>query len=265
MNNFEIPKKPKSSLIQSIIIALIVIGLFVWGWTGVSFQGLTSRWAMVLKNMAGAFIRPDTSYLQNMTIDGLLYAILETLAIAVAGTFFSAILSLPFALLASQNIVKKNWSRVGKLLVSIVRTFPELILAIIFIKVVGPGAAAGVLALGVHSVGMLGKLFSESIESMDMGPAEALDASGASPFQKLVSAIIPTVLPDFMSYTLYRFEINTRAASTLGLVGAGGIGAPLIFAIGSRNWSRVSMILIALIITVVIVDILSGAVRKRLV
>ena len=265
MNKFDLPKKPKDRTIQSLIIAAIVIGLFVWGWSGVSFQGLTSRWATVLKNMTAAFLRPDVSYLQNMTIDGLLYAILETLAIAVAGTFFSAILSLPFALLASQNIVSKPWSKVGKLLVSIVRTFPELILAIIFIKVVGPGAAAGVLALGVHSVGMLGKLFSESIESMDMGPAEALDASGASPFQQLVSAIIPTVLPDFMSYTLYRFEINTRAASTLGLVGAGGIGAPLIFAIGSRNWSRVSMILIALIITVVIVDILSGAVRKRLV
>lgn len=265
MTKFEIPKKPKSTMAQTIIISLIVIGVLVWGWTGVNFQGLTSRWASVLTNMSKAFLRPDVGYLQNMTIDGLLYAILETLAIAVAGTFFSAILSLPFALIASQNIVNKTGSWFGKLMISIVRTFPELILAIIFIKVVGPGAAAGVLALGVHSVGMLGKLFSESIESMDMGPAEALDASGASPFQKLISAIIPTVLPDFMSYTLYRFEINTRAASTLGLVGAGGIGAPLIFAIGSRNWSRVSMILIALIITVVIVDIISGTIRKRLV
>ena len=265
MTKFDMPQKPKSRLIQTILISLIVIGLFVWGWSGVSFQGLTSRWATVLSNMFGAFLRPDLNYLQNLTIDGLLYAILETLAIAVAGTFFSALLSLPFALLASQNIVNKQGAWFGKILISIVRTFPELILAIIFIKVVGPGAAAGVLALGVHSVGMLGKLFSESIESMDMGPAEALDASGATPFQKLVSAIIPTVLPDFMSYTLYRFEINTRAASTLGLVGAGGIGAPLIFAIGSRNWSRVSMILIALIVTVVIVDMLSGAIRKRLV
>lgn len=261
---FELPKKPKSTLLRTIIISLIVIGLFVWGWMGVSYQGLSSRWATTLTNMAKGFLNPDMNYLKNFTIDGLLYAILETLAIAVGGTFISAILSLPFSLLASQNIVSKNLSRFGKLLVTIIRTFPELILAIIFIKVVGPGAAAGVLALGFHSIGMLGKLFSESIESMDMGPAEALDASGASPFQKLVSAIIPTVMPDIMSYTLYRFEINTRAASTLGVVGAGGIGAPLIFAITGRHWPRVSMIMIALIVTVVVVDILSGAVRKRL-
>lgn len=261
---FDIPKKPRSTRLQTILISLLVVGLLIWGWSGVSYQGLTSRWSITLSNMFSAFLKPDIGYLKNTTIDGLMYAILETLAIAVGGTFISALMSLPFALLASQNIVSKPLSRFGKLLITIIRTFPELILAIIFIKIVGPGAFAGVLALGFHSIGMLGKLFSESIESMDMGPAEALDASGATPFQKLISAVIPTVMPDIMSYTLYRFEINTRAASTLGVVGAGGIGAPLIFAIAGRHWPRVSMILIALILTVVIVDILSGAIRKRL-
>ena len=258
-------QKTRTSRIINILISLAFLTLIIWSLSGVNYEGVIKGSGKAVLNLLKGFLHPDIPYLQKMDVDGLPYAVLETLAIAVGGTFFSGLISLPFALLASQNISGKNVSKLGKVIITVIRTFPEMILAIIFIKIVGPGAFAGVLALGFHSIGMLGKLYSESIESMDNGPSEALDAVGATPFQKLMNAVLPTVMPDLLSYTLYRFEINTRAATTLGIVGAGGIGFPLLMSIGGYNWERVSMILIAMIVTVVIVDTISGAIRKRLI
>lgn len=239
--------------------------LVIWSSLGIEYKGIMQTAQGTVNALLRGFVVPDTTYLSNMTKDGLLFAILETLAISIAGTFASAVLSIPVALLASQNIVGNKVSKIGKVIVTAIRTFPELILALIFISVVGPGAPAGILAIGIHSIGMLAKLFSEAIESMDMGVKEALDSCGATPMEVLFRAMLPEVSPEFISYTLYRFEINMRAASTLGLVGAGGIGAPLIFAIRSRAWDRVGIIMIALVLAVTIIDIVSGKLRKRLV
>ncbi|MNI59617.1 Phosphate-import permease protein PhnE [compost metagenome] len=150
-------------------------------------------------------------------------------------------------------------------MLSVIRTFPEIVMAILFIKAVGPGSFAGVLALGLHSVGMLGKLFAEEVENMDSGQTEALLACGASKLQILWFAVIPQVLPGFLSYTLYRFEINLRSATILGVIGAGGIGTPLIFALSSRNWDRVGIILLGIIVMITLIDMISGAIRKKLV
>lgn len=242
-----------------------LLALVIWGSRGVPYKGIMQTAQGTVEALLRGFISPDVGYLMNTTKDGLIYAILETLAISIAGTFVSAILSIPVALLASQNIVGVRVSKIGKILVTGIRTFPELILALIFISVVGPGAPAGILAIGIHSIGMLGKLFSEAIESMDMSVKEALDSCGATPLEVLFRGILPEVSPEFISYTLYRFEINMRAASTLGLVGAGGIGAPLIFAIRSRVWNRVGIIMIALILVVTLIDLISGTIRKKLV
>lgn len=239
--------------------------LLIWGFVGIEYKGIMQTAPGTMQAMGRAFLRPDMGYLNTWTIDGLPYAVLETIAIAISGTFASAFLSIPFALLAAQNIVGTRVSKVGKFIVTMIRTFPELILALIFISIVGPGAPAGVLALGIHSIGMLGKLFSEAIESMDMGVKEALQSCGGSPFEILFRAILPQVSPELTSYTLYRFEINMRAAATLGLVGAGGIGAPLIFAIRTRAWPRAMIIVIVLIVTVTIIDAISGRIRRRLV
>lgn len=239
--------------------------LVIWGSLGIEYLGIMQTAKGTMAAMARGFIRPDLAYLANMTRDGLPYAVVETLAISIAGTFVSALLSIPVALLASRNIVGRRLSTVGKTIVTAVRTFPELILALIFISVVGPGAPAGILAIGIHSIGMLAKLFSEAIESMDMGVKEALDSCGATPMEVLFRALLPEVAPEFMSYTLYRFEINMRAAATLGLVGAGGIGAPLIFSIRGRVWDRVGIMVIVLILVVTVIDLISGTIRKKLV
>ncbi len=239
--------------------------LIIWGMLGIPYKGVMATAQGTINSLLNGFVHPDMAYLSNMTIDGLPYAILETIAIAISGTFVSAVISIPFALLASQNIVGRRVSLVGKFIITMIRTFPELILALIFISVVGPGAPAGILALGIHSIGMLGKLFSEAIESMDMGVKEALESCGGSSMEVLFRAVLPQVSPELISYTLYRFEINMRAASTLGLVGAGGIGAPLIFAIRTRAWPRAMIIVIVLIITVSIIDTISSRIRKGLV
>lgn len=257
-------QKPKSNLAKNLIITVIILLIIGWAFTGVQYKGIMKTAEGTLKALKEGVLHPDYEYLLRTNKDGLMYAIVETIAIAISGTFISALISVPFALLASQNIVGKKVSKIGKFIITTIRIFPELVLAIIFIKIVGPGAFAGVLALGVHSIGMLGKLFSEAIESMDMGPSEALDASGGTKFQKLVHAVIPQVMPELMSYTLYRFEINTRAASTLGIVGAGGIGAPMIFAIISRKWPRVAIIVLTLVATVIVIDYISGSIRKRI-
>lgn len=194
----------------------------------------------------------------------LLVKLLETIQMAVLGTLLASLLALPFGFLAARNMGKRL-SPVGKVLMDIIRVFPEVILAIVFIRGVGPGPLAGILAMGIHSIGMLGKLYSESVEAIDRGPAEALVSTGANRVQQVWYAVIPQVLPEFASYAIYRFEINSRAAAVLGVVGAGGIGAPLIFAIQGRAWGRVGIILMGIIVVVSVIDVLSSWLRKKLV
>jgi phosphonate transport system permease protein len=260
-----LPKKPRSNSLKKTLFFIIVISLFVWSLDSVNYVGIMGTAAATFKSMMKGFITPDWAYLKDMTVDGLPYAVVETITIAISGTFVSAILAIPVALIASQNIVGSKMARIGKYLITMIRTFPEIILALIFISIVGPGAPAGVLALGVHSIGMLGKLFSESIESMDIGVKEAVESCGGRKIEVLFRAIIPQVSAEFISYTLFRFETNMRAAATLGVVGAGGFGAPLIFAIIGLQWSRTFTIVIVLIITVTLIDLLSGSIRKKLV
>ena len=145
------------------------------------------------------------------------------------GTFIAAIICIPFAFIGARNLIKvRPVTGITKFILSVIRVFPEIVMALIFIKAVGPGSFSGVLALGIHSVGMLGKLFVEDIERLDFTSVEALKASGANKTKTLIFAVIPQILPSFLSLVLYRFELNLRSASILGLIGAGGIGTPLI-------------------------------------
>jgi phosphonate transport system permease protein len=260
-----LPKKPRSSSLKKTLFYIVLISLVGWSLESVKFIGIMGTAAATFKSMLSGLVHPDWVYLSDLSIDGLPYAVIETIAIAISGTFVSAILAIPIALLASQNIVGPRRAQIGKYLITMIRTFPEIILALIFIGIVGPGAPAGILALGVHSIGMLGKLFSESIESMDIGVKEAVESCGGNKVEVLFRAVIPQVSAEFISYTLFRFETNMRAAATLGVVGAGGFGAPLIFAIVGLQWSRTFTIVTILIITVTLIDFLSGSIRKKLV
>ncbi|MFE5318556.1 phosphonate ABC transporter, permease protein PhnE [Paenibacillus sp. NPDC056579] len=260
------PLMKKPFRIRFWLVTVIILAIYVWSIVGLNFEGLTENAGRDTMAILRGLAHPDWGYVYLPEGEDLLRGLLETLAISILGTFISALLCIPFAFWAANNMSRFKWvSGSGKLLLSLIRTFPEIIMAIIFIKAVGPGAYAGVLALGLHSIGMLGKLYSEAIESLDLGPTEALVACGGNRLQVLWFAVIPQVLPYFLSFAMYRFEINVRSASTLGLVGAGGIGTPLVFALEARGWDRVSIILIGIIVMVTIIDYISAAIRKRLV
>ncbi|WP_159882818.1 phosphonate ABC transporter, permease protein PhnE [Paenibacillus puerhi] len=260
------PVPKKSSRIRFWLVALIVLAIYVWSFTGIEYTGLTESAGKDFATILRGLFHPDWEFVYRPEGEDLLRGLLDTLGISIIGTFISAILCVPFAFWAAANMSRLRWvSGSGKFMLSLIRTFPEIVMAIIFIKAVGPGAYAGVLALGLHSIGMLGKLYSEAVENLDLGPSEALTACGANRLQVLWFAVMPQVLPHFFSFALYRFEINIRSASILGLIGAGGIGAPLIFALEARAWNRVGIILLGIIVMVTIIDIISSSIRKRLV
>lgn len=259
-------KEHKQRMIKHWLIAIVVLAIIVWGFAGMPALELKSKSIEILKSIFNGLFNPDWGYVYIPAGEDLLRGLLETFAIAVIGTFIAAVICIPFAFLGARNLVKvRPVTGITKFILSVIRVFPEIVMALIFIKAVGPGSFSGVLALGIHSVGMLGKLFIEDIESLDFSSAEALKASGANKTKTLVFAVIPQILPSFLSLILYRFELNLRSASILGLIGAGGIGTPLIFALQTRSWDRVGIILIGLVIMVAIVDFISGAIRKRIV
>lgn len=248
------------------MIALFVLVIFIWSMMGLDYQGFQSTSKAVSLSILKGFMHPDWAYVYIPEGEDLLRGLLETLVISILGTFVSAILCIPFAFWAAANMSRlRVFPGVGKFTLSVIRVFPEMIVAILFIKAVGPGSFAGVLALGVHSIGMLAKLFSETIEGIDRGPQEALIACGANRLQMIRFAVIPQVIPQFLSYSLYRFEINIRSATTLGLVGAGGIGTPLIFALQVRNWNRVGVILLGIVLLVVVTDFISSRLRRKII
>ncbi|TXK85507.1 phosphonate ABC transporter, permease protein PhnE [Paenibacillus sp. N3.4] len=260
------PVSASRSKSYMIIGWLVVIALLIWSFTGLKLTGFQPTTWILTKAMFKGLTHPDWAYVYIPEGEDLIRSLLETLSISYLGNFVSAIVCLPFAFWAASNLSRRRAvSGSGKLFLSVVRTIPEIIMALIFIKAVGPGAFAGVMALGLHSVGMLGKLYAEAIENMDMGPTEAMTAVGANVWQKMAFAIVPQVIPDFISYTLFRFEINVRSATLLGVIGAGGIGTPLVFAINARQWPRVGIIIIGIIITVSIIDYISATLRKRIV
>ncbi|MCE4953811.1 phosphonate ABC transporter, permease protein PhnE [Staphylococcus haemolyticus] len=259
-------KKHKQKIIKNWIIVIVVLAIIAWGFVGMPALELKSKSIEILKSIFNGLFHPDWGYVYIPAGEDLLRGLLETFAIAVIGTFIAAIICIPFAFLGARNLIKvRPVTGITKFILSVIRVFPEIVMALIFIKAVGPGSFSGVLALGIHSVGMLGKLFVEDIERLDFTSVEALKASGANKTKTLIFAVIPQILPSFLSLVLYRFELNLRSASILGLIGAGGIGTPLIFALQTRSWDRVGIILIGLVIMVAIVDLISGAIRKRIV
>ena len=190
--------------------------------------------------------------------------ILETLLIAYAGTVLGAIGGFVLSFMAARNLGRGPWLRGGvKRFLEFCRTVPELVFALIFVIAFGLGALPGVLALAIHTTGALGKQFAEVVENIDMKPVEGTTAAGGSWWQTVRFAAVPQVLPNFVSYTLLRFEINVRGASVMGFVGAGGIGQDLIEAIRKFYYADVSAILVLIILTVMMIDLATERLRHR--
>ena len=192
--------------------------------------------------------------------------IMESLYVAWVATIIGATLSFPLAFLAATNISPRWINLPVRGFLSAVRAFPELVLAIMFIPAFGLGPLAGTLAIGLHSIGTLGKLSSEVIEGVSEGPIEAIRASGGTRAAQMRFGIIPQAMPTIVAYWLFRFEINIRASAVLGVIGAGGIGTEIVSRMQFRaDWGKALASLLILIAVVLVIDSASAAVRRRII
>jgi phosphonate transport system permease protein len=213
-----------------------------------------------LAQLASEMVPPDFSRWQHW-----LKPLLDTLAMSIAGTALAVIISLPLAILAAPNTAPNGFlCQITRTMLAFLRSVPEIILGVIFVAAVGFGALPGVLALALHSVGMVGKFYAEAIEHVDPKPLEAARAAGATPLQVITHSVIPQVFPQLADITLYRWEYHFRASAVLGIVGAGGIGFELMAALRLIAYDQVSAILLSILACVVVVDALGARLRKAL-
>jgi phosphonate transport system permease protein len=221
------PKQLSAFNLNSIFklaILLLVIGIYVWAWQGlqVDLQSLKDSGSNIADFISRLF-PPDLSIL-----DIAWEKLLETIQMSLWGTTIGAIISLPIAILSANNLVPWQVRWFANFLQNTVRSVPSIVLGLVFVAATGLGAPAGTLALGIYTIGYLGKFYQTAIESVDRHSIEALEVSGASWLQIARYGVIPQVLPLILGYTLYMFEYNIRSASVLGVVGAGGIGFELV-------------------------------------
>jgi phosphonate transport system permease protein len=188
-----------------------------------------------------------------------------TIQIALWGTVLAVICAVPLGLLSSANITPRWVHQPVRRLMDAARAINEMVFAMLFIVAVGLGPFAGVLALFVHTTGVLAKLFSEAVESIDAQPVEGIRATGANALEEIIYGVIPQVLPLWISYSLYRFESNVRSASVVGMVGAGGIGVILWEIIRGFQYAETCAVMIIIIVTVSVIDLVSARIRNSLV
>lgn len=243
-----------------------LISLCVLAVVFVSIQLTDFDFAMIFERshqltvILGKIFQPDFSFFPKV-----IEPLLDTLKMSFLGSMIGCILALPFAVLASSNINKnKVILSLVRLLLGIIRTIPTLILATAFALIFGMGTFAGTVAIAVFTFGVVGKMLFESIETIDLGPFEALESLGCNKFEAFWSACIPQILPTYLSHCLYCFEMNVRAAAILGYVGAGGLGILINERVGWRDYNGLGMVLLALFITVLILDQISAYFRRKL-
>jgi phosphonate transport system permease protein len=187
---------------------------------------------------------------------------LVTLQIAIWGTALAVITAIPMGLLASSNIVPWWVYQPIRRVLDAFRAINEMVFAMLFVVAVGLGPFAGVLALWIHTSGILAKLFSEAVEAIDPQPVEGIRSTGASSLHEVVYGVIPQVMPLWISFTLYRFESNVRSATVVGMVGAGGIGVILWEIIRGFQYAETAAVMIIIVATVSLIDVASARIRK---
>ncbi len=257
------PERPLAPRVWKWVIAAILLIGAVWSWIGIGIS-LQDLWEAPGK--AWEILRQMWPPAFDEAIDrGVLGKVFESVYIAWIGTIIGALLSFPLAFLAASNVAPRAVRGVVRMLFNAIRAVPELIVAMVLLSVTGLGPWAGALAIGLHSVGTLGKLSAEAIETSDEGPLEAIDAAGGRWISSMRWGMVPQVLPTVVAYWLFRFEINVRASAVLGLIGAGGVGAELATQVAFRNWPAVGAVLVFTVTMVLVIDFLSGSVRRRII
>ena len=242
------------------IISTILLLIGVTVDLEINFINLFSNSFKYFVDIFSRMLPPDFS-----NFSSLIYSMIETIEIAILGTFIAIVLSIPLALLSAKNIAPNIVVFfVARTFTVFFRAIPEFIIAMILVIAIGFGAMPGVLALGIHTMGFLAKFYAEDIEHIDKGPIEALKSSGASKGQIISFAVIPQIIPSFVANNLYILDRNIRMATMLGIVGAGGIGYELQSAFRMFEYQKVSAIIIIIFITIFIIDNLSSLIRSKI-
>lgn len=281
VDELKVQSNPFSFFKSIVIIIFLLIFIQSWKDTEMSFTSLIDGWQYMIEYIKGnPNIENSGFFPPNLNSDDLLtYALsmLETIQMAVVALVLSIIVAVPLSYMSSRNILdilipgkspihifsKKVIYGSATLISNIFRSINEIIWALIFVSAVGLGPMAGILALGVHTAGVLSKLLSEGNEAIDPGPVEALTTTGAGFIKVLIFAVIPQTMPHFVSMVLYRFESDVRSASILGFVGAGGIGFYLFDKMRAFENGDVCTIIIVIVLTVWALDKMSALIRKR--
>ena len=259
-----VPPPPSLPLAQKLINALLLAVLAVLLAASVRSVNL-ERIGLVFSNSSNmrefgvAFLHPDFTLWKTYVTQMWL-----TVQIAMWGTALAVCLAVPFGLLCAKNIAPVWIQQPMRRLMDIQRSIPDLVIGMVFIVAVGLGPFAGVMAIMINTGAVLAKLFSEAVESIDGGPVEGVRATGAAPLQEIVWGVIPPVAPLWTSYALYRFESNSRSATVLGLIGAGGIGQVLFDSLNAFNYRQACAIVLVIVVAVSLIDLLSQAIRSRL-
>jgi phosphonate transport system permease protein len=258
-----LPRKPPPKP-NSIAVAVTLLLLFcaaVW-----STVELRINLATITDSISNA-----TNFIARMfpldfpPVEELAALIFETLAIVVLATVLAVLISIPVALYAAWNTTSGKYSRGGaRLIIVLMRAVPDLILAIVFLRIFGLGALPGILAMGLHSVGMIGKLYADAVEELDNGPQEAIRAAGGGRVQQIVSGILVPLMPQMIATALHRFDINLRISVILGYVGVGGIGLGIATALRSLDYQRGMALALVVLLLCIVVELISGAIRAAL-
>jgi phosphonate transport system permease protein len=257
-----VPQHPLARRLVGWLFWFVIVAGLAWAWTPAEMYraaDLIHDW----RNMAefgSAFLQPNfhdwDSYLADMVV---------TLEIAAWGTALAVLFGMPFSILSAANVCPAWVVQPVRRLMDACRAINEIVFALMFVVAVGLGPFAGVMALAVHNLGVFAKLFSEAVESIDPRPVEGIRATGAGRLQEVIFGVIPQVAPLWSSLTLYRLETNVRSATTLGIVGAGGIGQTLYESIRSFHYGDTAAQVIIVVATVMAIDLLSARLRKALV
>ncbi|NKI34584.1 phosphonate ABC transporter, permease protein PhnE [Wenzhouxiangella sp. XN79A] len=256
-----IPARPSPNWPLWIGVVGFLAAMTVWSAYGIGFSA-----SELACNIAGGTRLLEESWPPDFGfLPRLAGPMMETVYIAIIGTVVGGILAIPVAVLAARNLTpnRPTWF-VDRNFMNILRTLPDLFWAMLFATAVGFGPVAGALALTVFTVAVISKLYSESLESIDMGLPEAIRAAGGNWLQMIQFGALPQAMQQYVSYALYAFELNIRASVVLGLVGAGGIGMILETQRANFEYERVTMIILAVLVAVLIIEEISESIRKRL-
>ncbi len=251
------PLRWRRGVLSGLVVGFVLVSLYAFVDIGVNPLTLFFE-RDDIGNLLARMWRPRLD-----NADSVMSHALDTFFMAFAGTVFAFVLALPLAFLAARNVTSNAPVRAAaRAVIVLTRAIPDLVLALIFVRVWSIGVLPGIVALGIHSVGMLGKLFADAIEEIDEGPRDGVASTGASRSQELTAGVLPQIVPGLIAVTLYRLDINFRSATLLGIVGAGGIGLDIKVAQGALDYPQLLGVTLVIITMIVVFELISTGVRS---